>query len=35
MLGRDRPVEVPLPNDNVAALKLICAIIHHRNKMVP
>jgi hypothetical protein len=35
MLGRDGPVELPLPEDNAAALKLICAIIHHRNKMVP
>jgi BTB/POZ domain len=30
-----RPVEVPLPDDNAAALKLICAIIHHRNQKVP
>lgn len=35
MLGRDRLVEVPLPNDNAAALKLIYTIIHHRNKIVP
>jgi hypothetical protein len=35
MLGRDGPVEVPLPDDNAAALKLICAIIHHRNKKMP
>jgi hypothetical protein len=35
MLGRDGPVEVPLPDDNAAALKLICAIIHHRNQKVP
>ena len=32
MLGRDGPVEVPLLDNNAAALKLICAIIHHRNK---
>jgi len=35
MLGRDGPAEVPLPDDNAAALNLICAIIHHRNKKVP
>jgi hypothetical protein len=35
MLGLDGPVEVPLPEDNATALKLICAIIHHRNKKVP
>jgi len=35
MLDRDGPVELPLPEDNAAALKLICAIIHHRNKKVP
>jgi hypothetical protein len=29
------PVEVSLPDDNAAALELICAIIHHRNKKVP
>ncbi|KUJ21312.1 uncharacterized protein LY89DRAFT_577242 [Mollisia scopiformis] len=35
MLGRDGPVELPLPEDNAAALKLICAIIHHQNNKVP
>ena len=35
MLGRDEPAEVPLPDDNAAALTIICAIIHHRNKEVP
>ena len=35
LFGRDKPVELPLPEENAAALKLICAIIHHRNNMVP
>jgi hypothetical protein len=35
MLDRDGPVELPLPEDNAGALKLICAIIHHRNNKVP
>ena len=35
LFGRDGPVELPLPEENGAALKLICAIIHHRNKEVP
>jgi len=34
-LDLDAPVELPLPEDNASALKLICAIIHHRNKKVP
>jgi len=33
--GRDGPVELPLPEDNAAALKVICAVIHHRNNDVP
>ncbi|KAF2183159.1 hypothetical protein K469DRAFT_690264 [Zopfia rhizophila CBS 207.26] len=32
MLDRDGLVELPFPEDNAAALKLICAIIHHRNQ---
>jgi hypothetical protein len=32
MLERDGPVELPLPEDNAAAMELICAIIHHRNE---
>ena len=35
MVDRDGPVEISLPEDNAAALKCVCAIIHHRNKMVP
>lgn len=35
MLGRDGPVELLLPEDNAAAMKLICAIIHHQNKRIP
>jgi hypothetical protein len=35
MLDRDRPVELLLPEDNADALKVICAVIHHRNNEVP
>ena len=35
MLGRDGPVELPLPEGNAAALKIICAIVHHRSEIVP
>ena len=35
LFGRDGPVELPLPEENGAALKLICAVIHNRNYMVP
>jgi len=35
MFDRDGLVELPLPEDNAAALKLICAIIHHQNNIVP
>jgi hypothetical protein len=34
MLGQEEPVEILLPEDNAAALELICAIIHHRNDKV-
>ena len=34
LFGRDKPVELPLPEKNAAALKLIYAIIRHRNNMV-
>lgn len=35
LFGRGRPVELKLPKENAATLKLICAIIHHQNNMVP
>jgi hypothetical protein len=35
ILDLDAPAELSLPEDNASALKLICAIIHHRNKKVP
>ena len=35
MLSPDGLVEVQLPADNSTALMLLCAIIHHRNEMVP
>ncbi|TGO43983.1 hypothetical protein BCON_0678g00010 [Botryotinia convoluta] len=34
ILDLDGPGELSLPEDNASALKLICAIIHHRNKDV-
>ncbi|KAG4427395.1 hypothetical protein IFR05_017123 [Cadophora sp. M221] len=35
ILNRDRPIELLLPEDNADALKVICAVIHHRNNKVP
>lgn len=35
MLNRDGPAELLLPEDNAAALKIICLIIHHQNNDVP
>ncbi|CZT07043.1 uncharacterized protein RAG0_12649 [Rhynchosporium agropyri] len=35
MLDRDTPVELLLPEDNALALKVICAVLHHRNNEVP
>lgn len=35
MLDRDGPAELVLPEDNAAALKIICSIIHHQNREVP
>jgi hypothetical protein len=35
MLGPDGPVEIPLPEDNATALRVICAVIHHRSELVP
>ncbi|RFN44014.1 btb poz protein [Fusarium flagelliforme] len=32
---RDGPYEILLPEDNAAALKIICSIIHHENSEVP
>jgi hypothetical protein len=29
------PVEILLPEDDATAFQLICAVIHHRNDMVP
>ena len=34
-LGGDRPKEIPMPDDNADALKIICNIIHLRNDAVP
>lgn len=34
-LLEDGSVEVPLPDDNAMAMVYICAIIHHRNRMLP
>lgn len=35
ILDRDGPVELPLPEDNAAALQIIFTVIHHRNNKVP
>lgn len=35
LLDYDRPAEVLLPEDNAAALKIICSIVHHQNRQVP
>ncbi|KAL6825177.1 hypothetical protein V8C40DRAFT_245748 [Trichoderma camerunense] len=35
LLDCDRPTEIPLPEDNAAALKIICSVIHHQNSEVP
>lgn len=35
LLDCDRPTELLLPEDNAAALKIICSIIHHQNRKVP
>lgn len=35
MLNRDGPAELLLPEDNAAALKIICLVIHHQNNDVP
>ncbi|KAL3587778.1 hypothetical protein FPOAC2_13677 [Fusarium poae] len=34
MRDRDGPFELSLPDDNAAALKIICSIIHYRNTEV-
>lgn len=31
----NRPVELPLPEDNAAALKIMCSVIHHQRSEVP
>jgi hypothetical protein len=35
ILDLDGPVDLPLPDDNAAALKIICSVLHHQNKEVP
>lgn len=35
MRDQDGPFELPLPDDDAAALKLICSIIHYQNEKVP
>jgi hypothetical protein len=35
MRDEDRPFELSLPDDNAAAFKIICPIIHYQNKNVP
>lgn len=31
----DKPMEIPLPEDNAISIKYICAITHYQNQMVP
>ncbi|KUJ19030.1 uncharacterized protein LY89DRAFT_612447 [Mollisia scopiformis] len=35
LLDRNEPVELPLPEDDSGALKLICTVLHHQNDAVP
>ncbi|KAL7798794.1 hypothetical protein V8C43DRAFT_276286 [Trichoderma afarasin] len=35
LLNCDRPTEIPLPEDNAAALKIMCSVIHHKASEVP
>ncbi len=35
LLNSDGPLELPLPEGNAAAMKIICSIIHHQNSEVP
>lgn len=35
ILDRDGPVELSLPEDHAEGLKHICAVIHHRNELLP
>ncbi|KAM5529209.1 hypothetical protein FOXYSP1_17053 [Fusarium oxysporum f. sp. phaseoli] len=35
MHDHDEPSELLLPEDNAAALKIVCSIIHHQNREVP
>ncbi|KAL3587904.1 hypothetical protein FPOAC2_13803 [Fusarium poae] len=35
MRDHDKPFELLLPDDNAAALKIICSVIHYQNEKVP
>lgn len=35
LLDGDRPTEIPLPEDNAVAMKIICSVIHLQNSEVP
>ncbi|PTB51909.1 hypothetical protein M431DRAFT_522865 [Trichoderma harzianum CBS 226.95] len=35
LLDGDRLTEIPLPEDNAAALKIMCSVIHHKASEVP
>ncbi|QYT00376.1 BTB domain-containing protein [Trichoderma simmonsii] len=35
LLNGDRLTEIPLPEDNAAAMKIICSVIHHQRSEVP
>ena len=34
-LSQDRPVDIPFPEDDSEAMRLACAVLHHRNEVVP
>jgi hypothetical protein len=35
LLDRDGLTEIPLPEDDATALRIICSIIHHKNRELP
>lgn len=35
LLSENNLVDIPLPEDDTEALRIVCAVIHHRNEMVP
>jgi hypothetical protein len=35
LLSQSRPIEILLPEDDATGMRLVCAIIHHKNQEVP